>query len=322
MLLTEPLTFQPILVERPWGGRELEKTLQIPLPENTFIGELWAITDRREAQSIVAQGPLAGMTLHGLWSERRTEIFGSSHLANSASSFPILCKLLDASEDLSLQVHPKEKEALSFGGEAKTECWYFLKTASKSSCYAGLKKGVTRETFLQALEEGSLEHVLHSFQVTQGESLFIPSGRLHAMGKGILAVEVEQNSDTTYRVFDWNRQDAHGRRRTLHLKEALASIDFKDHEPRPQEPSEPTIANASCFHVEKWSLETPRSAITANNFSIFVCLTGRIFCGRAVYQPGDFFLVPAALQEALLVPESSAAKSTTLLRITLPSVVE
>ncbi|MBX9742320.1 MAG: class I mannose-6-phosphate isomerase [Chthoniobacterales bacterium] len=320
MQLTAPLTFQPILVERPWGGRALETTLHIPLPEKTLIGELWAITDRPEAQSIVAQGPLAGTTLHELWSKSRSEIFGSSHLAHPASSFPILCKLLDASEQLSLQVHPQEKEALLFGGEPKTECWYFLKTAPESSCYAGLKKEVTRENFLQALEEGSLERVIHSFHVQEGESLFIPSGRLHAMGKGILALEVEQNSDTTYRVFDWNRQDALGRPRKLHLKEALASINFEDPEPRAQEASALTVANAPCFHVEKWTLETPRLVSIANNFSIFVCLTGTVSCGRESYQPGDFFLIPAALQNALLVPGTSETESPTLLQVTLPPV--
>jgi mannose-6-phosphate isomerase len=315
MKLTAPLTFQPLFVERPWGGRELEKMLHIALPDEALIGELWAITDRPEAQSIVTEGPLAGISIHELWMEKRSEIFGSAHTTNPATSFPILCKILDASEQLSLQVHPKKSDITSAHEEPKTECWYFLKTAPEALCYAGLKHAVTREIFAQALEKGTFDSLLHSFPVKSGESLFVPSGRLHAMGQGIMALEIEENSDTTYRVFDWNRKDAHGKPRELHLEAALASIDFQDKEPMPQEASKMIIADCPYFHVEKWILESPRDVFCDNNFLLFACLTGSVTCKEKRYHPGDFFLIPAAMQQTQLVP---AAPFTSLLRITLP----
>lgn len=318
MHLTSPLTFQRLFVERPWGGRQFETFFNMALPDTAPMGELWAITDRPEAQSIVEKGPLAGTTLHALWNESRAPIFGTQHLGHPSTSFPILCKILDASEPLSLQVHPTEKEATSFHGEQKTECWYFLKTTPEALCYAGLKRGVTRELFSEALQQGTLESLLHSFSVQAGESLFIPSGRLHAMGKGILAIEVEQNSDTTYRVFDWNRRDAHGHPRKLHLEEALSTIHFEDVEPSVQQASATTIADAPFFHVEKWNLDSPRTASIPNDFALFTCLTGSVTCGEQSYQPGDFFLVPAALQNILLIPQ---APQTSLLRTTLPSKI-
>lgn len=315
MKLTAPLTFQPLFVERPWGGRELEKMLHLPLPDGSLIGEFWAITDRPNAQSIVVEGPLAGTSIHELWTQKRSEIFGSAHDANPATSFPILCKILDASQRLSLQVHPRKSDITSPHEEPKTECWYFLKTTPEALCYAGLKPAITRKIFAQALEQGTLDSMLHSFPVKAEESLFIPSGRLHAMGQGIMAIEVEQNSDTTYRVFDWNRKDAYGRARELHIEAALASIDFEDEEPMPQEASKTIIADCPYFHVEKWILESPRAVFSANNFSLFTCLTGSVVCGEELYNPGDFFLIPATLYNALLIPQ---APQTTLLRTTLP----
>ena len=301
-------------MERPWGGRLLETLFHFPLPPEKKIGELWSIVDRPEAQSVVVEGALTGKTLQELWKEHREEMFGATHLKNSSSRFPLLCKLLDAAEILSLQVHPPEAVAKQLGGEAKTECWYILKADPGATIDVGLRRGITRKQFEQALQEGNIESTLHRVPVDAGESMFIPSGRLHALGKGIMIAEIQQNSDTTYRVFDWNRKGLDGKPRQLHLAESLASINFEDYEPSIQSRDQSIIADSPYFEIEKWTLDKPRLAKEENNFSLITCLTGAVSCGTQTFTPGHFFLVPASIQEPLLVP---ASPGTTLLRTLL-----
>jgi len=311
-MLNTSITFQPIFMERPWGGRRLETLLHFSLPPEKKIGELWSIVDRTEAQSIVAEGPLAGKTLQEIWTEHREEIFGSLHLKNSSSRFPLLCKLLDAAEILSLQVHPPEAVAKELGGEAKTECWYILEANPGATIDVGLRRGVTREQFEEALHDGTIESTLHRIPVHTGESMFIPSGRLHALGKGIMIAEIQQNSDTTYRVFDWNRKGVDDKPRQLHLAESLASINFEDYEPSIQSCDQSLIADSPYFQIEKWTLDKPRLANEENNFSLITCLTGTVRCGTQTFAPGQFFLVPASMENPLLSPE---APGTSVLRI-------
>lgn len=310
----DPITFQPIFMERPWGGRRLETLLHFSLPPEKKIGELWAIVDRPEAQSVVATGLLTGKNLHELWTEHREEIFGAAHLKNPLPRFPLLCKLLDAAEILSLQVHPPEAVAEQLGGEAKTECWYILEADPGATIDVGLRRGITREQFEQALQDGTIESTLHRIPVHAGESMFIPSGRLHALGKGIMITEIQQNSDTTYRVFDWNRKGLDSKPRQLHLEESMASINFEDYEPSIQPHNAPVIADSPYFEIEKWMLDKPRLATMQESFALFTCLTGSIRCGTQTFMPGQFFLVPASMQEPLLIPVSS---DTTLLQTLL-----
>ncbi len=290
-------------MERPWGGRRFETVLNIPLPSTGLIGELWAVVDRPEAESIVDAGPLQGKKLHELWTLYRKEVFGTLHIKNPSPSFPLLCKLLDAAEPLSLQVHPPATQAALLGGEPKTECWYVLHADPGATIDVGLRHGVTREQFSEAIKKGTVESMVHHLSVHTGESMFIPSGRLHALGKGIIVVEIQQNSDTTYRVFDWNRKNSNGTARQLHISESMASIDFSDDEPAIQDTATLTPADCSYFRIKKWNLKTPRQAAEPNNFSLMTCLTGRITCGDRTFGPGSFFLIPANMPHALLFPE-------------------
>ncbi|MBM3857481.1 MAG: mannose-6-phosphate isomerase, partial [Verrucomicrobia bacterium] len=274
------------------------------LPAGKKIGELWAIVDRPEAQSVVEEGNLAGKTLHELWNDHREEIFGTTHLKNPASRFPLLCKLLDAVEILSLQVHPPEVQAKRLGGEPKTECWYILEADPGATIDVGLRRGVTREIFEKAVRDGTVESTLHRTPAHAGKSIFIPSGRLHALGKGIMLAEIQQNSDTTYRVFDWNRKGLDGKPRQLHLAESLASIDFEDYEPSLQPEDQSLIADCPYFEIEKIHLTEPHCATEKNNFSLITCLTGRVCCGTKTFTPGQFFFIPANMQKSLLIPES------------------
>lgn len=315
MNLFSPLSFKPLAMERVWGGRLFETLLGKSIPKGAPIGELWEMVDRPEAKSVVNDGPMKGMTLHELWTNHRAEIFGECHLTNPSPRFPLLIKLLDACERLSVQVHPPISRAAELGGEPKTECWYFLHAAEGASIYAGLRKGVSREDFEKALKSGTMEKTLHRTPARTGESIFIPSGRLHAIGEGLVIVEVQQNSDTTYRVFDWNRPGLDGKPRELHIGESMASIDFNDFEPALTPASEKIVADCPFFRVEKLDLISPRNLVENQDFSIITCLTGGLTCCGDSVKPGGFVLIPACLKEAILTP---SAPDTTILVTRLP----
>ena len=202
--MNEPISFEPIAMERVWGGASLARFGK-KLPPGAPIGEIWEMVDREDVQSVVTSGELEGKTLNDLWRHHREGVFGSAYITHPSERFPILVKLLDAAEKLSVQVHPPSHKALELRGEPKTEVWYFLDCTDDANIYAGLKKGITREAFQKLLKTGGVETALHEIPVRTGESIFIPSGRLHAIGAGNVIIEIQQNSDTTYRVFDWNR---------------------------------------------------------------------------------------------------------------------
>lgn len=315
MPCTEPIVFEPIAMERVWGGRRLEALYGKPLPQGVPIGESWEVVDREDAQSVVHNQPLRGATLNDLWTNRRVEIFGQIYHHHPSPRFPILIKLLDARETLSVQVHPPAQMAASLSGEPKTEMWYFADAQPGAKIYAGLKKGVTRESFENLLRHGRVQEALHTIPVQNGDSIFIPSGRLHAIGEGNLIVEVQQNSDTTYRVFDWNRTGLDGQPRKLHLEESLLCTDFADFEPSTSHAPQGVLADCPHFRVEKISLSEPQPATTDGRFAIYNVLTGAASCAGHRFKPGDFFLAPAGLDSIPVTPE---AEKTVLLRSTLP----
>lgn len=316
MSLSSPIRFTPIAVERIWGGRNFETLLGKHLPKDLIIGELWEIVDRPEAQSIISEGSLLGTTLHELWSGSREEVFGARHLADSSPRFPLLIKLLDARERLSVQVHPPSHRAKELQGEPKTECWYFLDAGKNASVFAGLKQGVTEQAFEEALAAGTVEEKLHRIPVMTGESIFIPSGRLHAIGEELVIVEVQQNSDTTYRVFDWNRMGLDGKPRNLHRNHSMNSIDFADFEPAITPASKPIVANCPFFHVEKKAVVEPLDLSAPGDFCILTGLTGEAVCLGSRLLPGEVVLIPACLEKAILTPLS---KNTSVLVTRLPS---
>ncbi len=226
-----PFIFQPILKERIWGGRELERLYAKPLPPGKPIGESWEISDRPGDASVIANGPLAGKTLRWLMENHAAEILGNAKPA-AEGRFPLLCKILDAREKLSLQVHPPADKAKKLKGEPKTEMWFITDAAPDASLYVGLKHGVTRAEFEKKISDGSVADCFHRIPVRAGDAMFLPSGRVHAIGDGLVIFEIQQNSDTTYRVFDWNRVGLDGKPRELHVAQSLASIDFNDFEPK------------------------------------------------------------------------------------------
>jgi mannose-6-phosphate isomerase len=310
--LTQPLLFQPIFMERIWGGRRLEREFGKRLPENKKIGEAWEIVDRPEVQSIVRDGPLRGQTLHELWTTRRSEIFGQ---VPDAARFPLLIKLLDAEKKLSLQVHPPAPVAARLGGEAKTEFWYVAKADPGALLYVGLREASSAQDFRRSIGDGTVVDRIQTIPVEAGDAMFLPAGRFHAIGGGNLLVEVQQNSDSTYRVFDWNRQDDGGKKRALHIEEALQSIDFDDCNPALVKPIGELLLHHELFEIQKWNVETPREIAPPGQFAIVCILTGVAAAGGIQLRPGEFCLVPAELSNRSISAMNGPA---TLLRVTIP----
>ena len=312
--LTSPLTFEPIFQERIWGGRKLAELFGKHLPAGKRIGESWEIVDRPEAQSVVRDGPLRGKTLHELWTQYRPDIFGD---VPDRPRFPLLMKLLDASERLSLQVHPPQKIAAKLGGEPKTEFWYVAAADRDAELFLGMSRPLTPRKFEEVLRAGTAADHVHRIHVKVGDAMFLPAGRIHAVSGGNLLVEIQQNSDTTYRVFDWNRVNQGCRPRELHVDQALQCIDFEDIAPRLIEPKGELLVRDDLFEIQRWNLEHPREVAPGGDWAAVVCLSGKLQCASVDLMPGEFFLLPASLKDRQMKPVNELA---TLLRVTIPKL--
>lgn len=245
------LRFQPIYQERVWGGQELSKAFSRVLPAGGPIGESWEIVDRPEAQSRVVGGELDGWTLRDVIERRTAWLLGPGWVKEQR--FPILVKWLDCRERLSLQVHPPAAVAPELKGEPKTENWFIAATVPGSSLIVGLKRGVTRKQFEAAIHNNTLESCVHRFPVAAGDSILVHSGQVHAIDAGNLILEIQQNSDTTYRVYDWGRVGLDGKPRQMHVAESLRSIKWDDFEPTAvrAENKPAVIADAKEFRIRR-----------------------------------------------------------------------
>jgi mannose-6-phosphate isomerase len=208
-----------------WGGRRLGEVLHKPLPTAEPYGESWEVSDHVSHRTVVADGPFAGRTLRELMEQDRAALLGSS---TSAVTFPWLVKFLDANDWLSVQVHPDDEKVRRWwpGEGGKTEAWFILDAAPGSRIYAGLRPGVDEQRLRTALEAGTVADCLHHFAPRPGDCVFLPAGTVHAVGGGVLFAEIQQTSDATFRLFDWNRRDAQGKSRELHIEQALACINW------------------------------------------------------------------------------------------------
>jgi mannose-6-phosphate isomerase len=318
-----PLIFQPTFKERVWGGRELERLYGKNLPPGAVIGESWEISDRPGDESVIANGIFAGKNLRWLMEHHATEILGSAKPA-AKGRFPLLCKILDAREKLSLQVHAPAGKAAELRGEPKTEMWLIADAAPNASLFAGLKRGVTREEFEKKIADGSVADCFHRIPVKAGDTMFLPSGRVHAIGNGLVIFEIQQNSDTTYRVFDWNRVGLDGRQRELHVAQSLASIDFKDFEPKLVETNfvadgkiqKRTLVNDPLFNVETWKLNSgASSSLKPKKLQIVAVTAGEVEIKSGAtavnLSAGQFSLIPASLERT----EALAKSEAVLLRV-------
>src|ERR1041384_7920906 len=324
-----PYKFSPIFVERVWGGQTLARFGKA-LTVGKRIGESCEISDRDNAQSVVANGPDKGKTLHQLIEAHGTQLLGTN--CGDAKPFPLLVKLLDARERLSLQVHPPPAIAPKLKGEPKTEMWYILDADHDARIFAGFRRGVTGANFIRALQDSpqKLEEFIHRFPVVAGDCVFVPSGRVHAIDAGIALVEIQQNSDTTYRVYDWGRVGLDRKPRQLHINESLACIDFQDFEPKKSVPRvESTVGGGlwrlvECeyFHVHKLEVRNAwTSRCDGTSFQILACINGSagIVTGDGKEEQlaiGEFLLLPAALGPYTLTP---LAENAQLLKAYVPA---
>ena len=223
-----PLLFKPIYMERMWGGTQLAALPDREVPESDLpIGESWELVDREGEESVVTNGPLAGATIRELIEYYGKGLVGSNF---AGGKFPLLVKLIDAEKRLSLQVHPDKEACRRIGGgaEPKTEMWYIIKAKRGAKIMAGISASATKRMVVENLSSQAVEDHLQVFPSIPGDAYFISSGTLHAIGSGNLLLEVQQNSDTTYRASDWGRVDQHGKQRELHVEKALESINFTD----------------------------------------------------------------------------------------------
>jgi len=302
----------------------LETTFGRSLPPSSPIGESWEIVDRPEAQSIVASGSLAGMTLRAVIEKHGAAVMGPSWPAERR--FPLLVKWLDCRERLSLQVHPPQEIAKELGGEPKTENWYIANTDHGAQLIVGLKRGVTRAAFEQAIVDNTLESCVHRFPVAVGDSILVQSGQVHAIDAGNLILEIQQNSDTTFRVYDWGRTGLDGRPRQLHVAESLRSIQWDEAEPVPvrASPTSGVIADCPEFRIrrvvlgpgERLSIGAGEQPRLLSVVSGRVCLQGEgagdrrptgktVECGENVLLPyAEAFTFGAAATTILLLTEN------------------
>jgi len=294
-----PLKFKPIFKERIWGGRRLAEVFGKALPPDVPIGESWELADLPEDKSEIANGPLAGWTLDRALAEFGPAMTGC---ADYQPPFPLLIKLLDAQDVLSVQVHPDAEACHRMGkGDPKTECWYILDAAPGAVIYKGLKPGTTRQQFADAIEAGTAAAWLNRIEVRPGECHFLPSGTCHAIGAGLLIAEIQQPSDTTYRVFDWNRVGPDGKGRPLHVAEALECIHFGDDDVSVPATTQGRLVDADEFKVDK----VPQSASNTVRWDsgcmravLVVTGHGRMRGGRETvcFAEGDTLLLPAVIE--------------------------
>ncbi len=318
--MVEPLRFEPLYMKRVWGGRELERLFGRRLPpDGQPYGESWELVDRASEESVVCSGLFVGRTLGELWRTERERLFGES-AAGWPGRFPLLGKILDARECLSVQVHPSEQAARELGGEPKSEMWYIVQAEPGACVYAGLKRGVGRREFEEGLAAGRTEDQIHAIPVRAGQFLYLPSGRLHAIGAGLVLFEIQQNSDTVYRVFDWDRPGLDGNPRPLQIEESLRCIDFSDWEPGMDEADGECLVRCPWFCVERWTLDTgaAREAAPEGGFAVIAVASGLVRCGTTRFGAGEWFLTPADAQGEAREVWAEGEAGAEILRTTLP----
>lgn len=310
-MLDTPLRFQPLFRRYLWGGRRLGTHLGKPIGDGDDYAESWEIVDHGGDQSVVLAGEQAGKTLHDLVLSHNGELFGRH---SPLAQFPLLFKFLDCCRDLSLQVHPNDEQAKrqSPPDLGKTEAWVILEAQPGSVAYAGLNPDCDRAAVERELARGTLAHCLNKVAAQPGDCLFIPAGVVHALGQGLLVAEIQQASDTTFRLFDWNRLGPDGQPRPLHIEQGLAATDFQAGPVMPQVPRPTDLPHVerlvSCdkFVLDRWRLDAPQPLADDNRFHIIAVLEGTVqFEHDPLGQPlakGQTALVPAACSRRMLTP--------------------
>ncbi|BDD09717.1 mannose-6-phosphate isomerase [Fulvitalea axinellae] len=311
-----PLKFETIFKDKIWGGNKIKEVLGKDYGSLPNCGETWEISGVNGNVSVVSEGPLKGKDLQSLIKEYKGELLGNPIFERFGDEFPLLVKFIDANDDLSIQVHPDDVLGMErHNSKGKTEMWYVMQADKDAKLIAGFNKPVSKEEYLESLENGKLMDILNEENVYDGDVFFLPAGRVHSIGKGILVAEIQQTSDITYRIYDFDRTDDEGNKRELHNDQAVDAIDFGFYEeyktPYEQKKNE-TVGLVSCpyFTTNKLSFSEPVALDyqQLESFVIYVCLDGSMAIktgnGEVSLQKGECLLLPANTNEVELTPTS------------------
>ena len=287
-----PLKLKPLFKERIWGGRKLAEVFGCDLPAGAPIGEMWAAADHPNGMSLIQNGPFSGKTLGEILRQYPKELVGKD---NEASRFPLMVKILDTGSNLSVQVHPDDTYASIHEKDmGKNEMWYIIQAGPDAEIIYGLKPGVTRAEFIRAIQSGSLEECLHKVKVKSGDVFYIPPGLVHAMGKDVLAAEVQQTSDITYRIYDYGRLDKNGSSRELHIHKALDVINYSS---TYEQTTLTKPFECPMFRVDLLSVKNETIAYDLNGeLEILLVLAGQGRIKSEEIKAGDAWILPTSLK--------------------------
>jgi mannose-6-phosphate isomerase len=308
-IMLYPLKFKTIFKDKIWGGEKIKTYLGkdfSPLPN---CGETWEISGVKSDVSVISNGPLTGTSLASLLEQEKENLVGKNVYQRFGNEFPLLVKFIDANDDLSIQVHPDDelgkKRHDSFG---KTEMWYVIQADEGASLISGFNQKVDRELYLKKFKEGNLIDILNREQVNKDDVFFLPAGRVHTIGKGLLIAEIQQTSDITYRIYDFDRVDDKGNSRELHTEEALDAIDFnyyEDYKTNYDSTKDEVVELVECpyftTNLMDYTSNTHRDYTTLDSFVIHVCLEGSYTINYGVEElpvnMGDCVLIPATIEK-------------------------
>ncbi|PKA83679.1 mannose-6-phosphate isomerase type 1 [Ulvibacter sp. MAR_2010_11] len=317
-----PLKFQPILKEKVWGGQKLSHLFQKEGEGN--IGESWELSGVPENISVVANGALKDMSLNTLLEKHEAELVGKKVFSTFGTTFPLLFKFIDAREDLSVQLHPDDALAKKrHKGFGKTEMWYVMQAEKEARLILGFNRSMDESTYLQFLSEKKLPEILHSENVHEGDAFFIAPGTVHAIGAGVLLAEIQQTSDITYRIYDWDRPDTDGSFRELHTDLALKAINFKDTTSKitysDKKNSAVLLKSIPYFETNKLLLthSFQRNLRAIDSFVVYMCVAGDALFTTSnaseIVKRGESILIPACIQEITI-----ETKGATFLEVYIP----
>lgn len=313
-----PLTFQTQFKDKIWGGNKIKTILKKDYGDLPNCGETWEISGVEGNVSVVNNGPLTGQSLNELIQQYGASLLGRQVLEKHGEEFPLLIKFIDARADLSIQVHPDDELARKrHNGKGKTEMWYIVDADEGAELITGFNQPMTKEKYLNIFNNGKLTDILNREPARSGDVFFLPAGRVHTIGKGLLLAEIQQTSDITYRIYDFNRTDAQGNKRELHVEQALDAIDFTHHHNyrtryQPELNSPVELVRCPYFTTNRIQFAGPvnRNYQETDSFVIYICTAGSFILqyasGRQLVTMGEAVLLPASIREVQLQPNETS----------------
>jgi len=311
-----PLKFKPLFKDKIWGGEKIRTQLGLDFAPLPNCGEVWVLSGVKDNETVVSEGWLKGNHLNELVEVYMDDLLGEKVFDKHGQTFPLLIKIIDANDWLSIQVHPDDALAMKrHQGSGKTEMWYVLQAEEDASLISGFNRKVTRQEYLHHLENKTLAEIMNFEKVSAGDVFYMPSGRVHALGPGVLLAEIQQTSDITYRIYDWDRVDSKGKSRDLHTELALDAIDFNVYDdykikPRVKPGQRSALVKSPYFETNLLHLNSPASYDYSelDSFVIYLCISGSAWiesAGNKIHlKAGECVLLPANHKKAAIFPET------------------